>query len=164
MVDSAILTKASRLEARISYRFNDIRLLRDAIVLKGFENEVDNAFRKGIRKYDISILANLGDTVIDLLATEYLILKHDIENTGEVTERRQRMVCRNRLTRLGHNFQLDKYLTMSDGERRDIYRSAMLGEAVESLIGAVYLDVADNDSGLDDARNVLTQMDFFSED
>lgn len=52
---------------------------------------------------------------------------------------------------------------MSEGERLDLGRSAILGEAVESLIGAVYLDGVRQD-GLANARNVLAQMDFFLEE
>lgn len=163
MVDAGILTRVSGLEARIHYRFDDKQLLYDATVRKGFENEPANAFVKEARRHDIEVLANLGDSVIDLLATEHLLLKHRIELTGELTERRKGMVCRDRLTLLGSRFHLGAHLTMSEGERFDLARSAILGEAVESLIGAVYLDGAGRD-GLANARNVLAQMDFFLEE
>jgi dsRNA-specific ribonuclease len=42
--------------------------------------------------------------------------------------------------------------------------STILGEAVESLIGAVYLDGVEQGSGLAGARAVLTQMGFFLEE
>ena len=163
MVDAGILTRVSRLEARIRYRFDDKQLLYDATVRKGFENEPVNAFVKDARRHDIEVLANLGDAVIDLLATEHLLLKHHIEVTGELTERRKSMVSRDRLTLLGRRFHLDAHLTMSDGERLDLGRSAILGEAVESLIGAIYLDGAGRD-GLASVRSVLAQVDFFLEE
>lgn len=163
MVDAGILTRVSKLETRIRYRFNDKQLLYDATVLRGFENEAANLFVKEARRHDIEVLANLGDSVIDLLATEHILLEQRIELTGELTEARQNRVCRDRLTLLGRRFHLEEHLTMSEGERLDLGRSAILGEAVESLIGAVYLDGVRQD-GLANARNVLAQMDFFLEE
>ena len=163
MVDADILTRVSGLETRIRYRFDDKQLLYDATVRRGFENEPANAFVREARRHDIEVLANLGDSVIDLLATEHILLKHRIELTGELTEMRQNLVCRDRLTLLGRRFHLEEHLTMSEGERLDLGRSAILGEAVESLIGAVYLDGVRQD-GIANARNVLAQMDFFLEE
>ncbi|KQM11835.1 hypothetical protein AOA80_05660 [Methanomassiliicoccales archaeon RumEn M1] len=162
MVDATIITRASRLESRIHYRFRDKQLLYDATVRKGFENEAANALVKNARQHDIEVLANLGDSVIDLLATEHLILEHHMDETSKLTEGRQRMVNRDRLTLLGRRFHLEEHLTMSEGERLDLGRSAMLGEAMESLIGAVYLDGAGRD-GLTNARKVLARMGFFTE-
>jgi dsRNA-specific ribonuclease len=53
---------------------------------------------------------------------------------------------------------------MSEGERLDLGRSAILGEAVESLVGAVYLDGVGRGANLRDARHVLARFDLFLKD
>lgn len=90
----------------------------------------------------------LGDAVLELAATEYLFAVSE-KPEGELTNYRSALVQREHLAAVAVDIKLGEYLLLSRGEEasggRD--RPSNLANALEALIGAIYLD-----RGFEDAR------------
>jgi ribonuclease-3 len=80
----------------------------------------------------------LGDVVLDLTMANYLYRSFPAEQEGELTKRKSRIVNRKNLNLLGKNMGLH-HLIQAKMRREDIHES-MVGNALEALIGAIYLD------------------------
>ena len=80
----------------------------------------------------------LGDVVLDLTMANYLYRTFPTEQEGELTKRKSRIVNRKNLNLLGKNMGLH-HLIQAKMRREDIHDS-MVGNALEALIGAIYLD------------------------
>lgn len=90
----------------------------------------------------------LGDAVLQLVTTEYLYQLTD-KPEGELTSWRSALVQGNHLCEIGRELKIGQYLFLSRGEEasggRD--KDSTLANAIEALIGAIYLD-----QGLEAAR------------
>lgn len=84
-------------------------------------------------------LEYLGDAVLGAVVADYLFKKYPYKDEGFLTEIRSRMVNRESLNNLGRNLGLDKILHFDSSLRKESYRT-IYGNALEALIGAVYLD------------------------
>ncbi len=82
-------------------------------------------------------LEYLGDAVLGTIVAEYLFKKYPNGNEGFLTKMRSKIVKRNSLNRIGDEMGLDVLLTEYNRTRLS---SSMLGNAVEALVGAVYLE------------------------
>ena len=82
-------------------------------------------------------LEYLGDAVLGTIVAEYLFNKYPTTDEGFLTKMRSKIVKRNSLNKIGDKMGLDVILQEFNNMR--LSRS-MLGNAVEALIGAVYLD------------------------
>jgi ribonuclease III len=83
-------------------------------------------------------LEYLGDAVLGTIVAEYLFNKYPNGDEGFLTKMRSKMVKRNSLNRIGDEMGLDIILQEYNNAR--LSRS-MLGNAVEALVGAVYLEL-----------------------
>jgi ribonuclease-3 len=84
----------------------------------------------------------LGDAVLELVVTEYLYLNYP-NPEGELTNWRAALVNGQSLADIGQTLELESYMLMSRGEQKDKNSKArrfILANAVESVIGAIYLD------------------------
>lgn len=84
-------------------------------------------------------LEYLGDAVLGAVVADYLFKKYPYKDEGFLTEIRSRMVNRESLNQLGRNLGLDRILQFDNSLRKESYRT-IYGNALEALIGAVYLD------------------------
>ena len=84
-------------------------------------------------------LEYLGDAVLDTVISDYLFKKYPLRGEGFLTELRSKIVNRKRLGDIGEKLELIKFLDYDKGYVK--INSTILGNAVEALIGAVYLDV-----------------------
>jgi ribonuclease-3 len=80
----------------------------------------------------------LGDSVLGMVVAEYLFKKYPFKDEGFLTEIRSRIVNRESLNVLARRIGLDKLIEF-DGQR-NFHRTSMFGDAMEALIGAIYLD------------------------
>ena len=80
----------------------------------------------------------LGDSVLGMIVAEYLFKKYPFKNEGFLTEIRSRIVNRESLNIVARRIGLDKLIEF-DGQR-NYHRTSMFGDAMEALIGAIYLD------------------------
>lgn len=82
-------------------------------------------------------LEYLGDAILGTIVAEYLFRKYPNRNEGFLTKMRSKIVNRKVLNQIADKMGLDVYIMRSNHSR--LSRS-MLGNALEALIGAVYLD------------------------
>ena len=84
-------------------------------------------------------LEYLGDAILNAVVADYLFSKFPFKDEGFLTEIRSRIVNRESLNDIGRQLGLNQLLVYDNGLRRESYRT-IFGNALEALIGAVYLD------------------------
>ena len=95
----------------------------------------------------------LGDAILGALIAEYLFKKYPNQDEGYLTELRSRIVRRETMNNVALRMGLNKLVTYNQNDR-GLNRSHIFGNALEALIGAVYLD-----QGFDVSRNfILNQI------
>jgi ribonuclease-3 len=127
----------SKLQDSIGYTFSDQKLLQQAVTHRSYLNE-NPAWPVGHNER----LEFLGDAVLELVVTEYLYEHYPDQPEGEMTNWRAALVNAIMLSEISHEFDLNAYMLLSRGEARDMGRARqyILANAMESLIGAMYLD------------------------
>lgn len=125
------------LEEKIGYVFRDKKLLRLAMTHSSFANE------KTVRKQENNErLEFLGDAVLELVSSQFLFEKYPEKPEGFLTELRASMVCEPTLALCAQEISLGKFLRLGRGEEHTggRQRPSITSDALEALIGAVYLD------------------------
>ncbi len=124
-------------ETLLEYTFVDNDLLRQALVHRSYLNE-NPSFPLGHNER----LEYLGDAVLELVVSEHLY--HTYPNPeGDLTNWRASLVNAKTLSDVAKELDLDAWLFMSRGETKDKQSKArqnIHANAIESLIGAMYLD------------------------
>ncbi|MBC6611601.1 ribonuclease III [Hymenobacter sp. BT507] len=82
----------------------------------------------------------LGDAVLGTIVAEYLFRKFPYEQEGFLTEMRSRIVNRESLNQLALKLGLDKLVQLDATQGRAARSRSVNGNALEALVGAVYLD------------------------
>ncbi len=137
----------SQFEKSIGISFKDKSLLRQAFVHRSYINEnKDAGFGHNER------LEFLGDAVLELVITDYLYKKYSDKTEGELTSYRSALVNSTTLAMVSTKLQMNEYLVLSRGEAKDTGRArqVILANAIEALIGAIYLD-----QGYDGAQDFI---------
>ncbi len=128
----------SKLEKIINIKFKKIDFLKQALVHRSYLNE-HSGFPLGHNER----LVFLGDAVLEIITTEYLFHHFPDKPEGELTNWRASLVNSKMLAQIAHEIELEKFLFLSKGEAGDKNfkaRQYILANAVEALIGAIYLD------------------------
>ena len=129
--------KLKELEKRIGYKFQDFSLLKHALMHSSYTNE------KHLPKYQCNErLEFLGDAVLELVSSEFLFLENPKEPEGKLTKTRASMVCEPSLAFCARDIELGSYLLLGKGEEATggRTRESVTSDAMEALIGAIYLD------------------------
>ena len=84
----------------------------------------------------------LGDAVLELISSEYLFGELPRVSEGELTKTRASMVCEPSLAMCARDIDLGSYLLLGKGEEATggRMRDSITSDAMEALIGAIYLD------------------------
>lgn len=126
------------LQEKIGFKFKHEELLKEAVTHRSYLNENPTwKFRNNER------LEFLGDAVLELIVTEELFARLPDKEEGELTLYRAALVNSKMLTGVAEEIGLDRELLVSKGEARDWNgrgREAIAANAVEALIGGIYLD------------------------
>lgn len=136
------------LAKEIGVEFNNISFLKQAVTHRSFLNEN--------RSYELDHnerLEFLGDAVLELIVTEYLYKKFK-NPEGELTSWRSALVNGEMLAKVAQGLGVEKFLLMSRGEAKDVGRARqyLLANALEAIIGAIYLD-----QGYDSAKKFVLE-------
>jgi ribonuclease III, bacterial len=83
-------------------------------------------------------LEYLGDAVLDAVVADYLFKKFPRKKEGFLTQMRSKIVKRSNLDMIARNLGLD-YMVVSN-TNKNAYKKHIYGDALEALIGAIYLD------------------------
>lgn len=131
--------RAAELEAlqtRLGYRFVTARLLDEATTHSSWANERGGGPPHNER------LEFLGDAALGLMVAQELYERFPHVREGELTRMRSRLVSRAALTEVGRELRLERCLLLGKGEEEQggRERASVLTNAVEAVIGAVFLD------------------------
>ena len=131
------VSNLENLETVIGFTFKNKDFLKEALTHRSYLNENPGwPFSHNER------LEYLGDAVLELVVSEALFKKFPKAPEGKMTVLRAALVNYQMLGNVAANLRLDDFIFMSRGERADTSkaREVILANAIESLIGAVYLD------------------------
>ncbi|WP_077367394.1 ribonuclease III [Anaerosalibacter sp. Marseille-P3206] len=135
--NSERIESLSKFEEVIDYKFKDITILNRALTHSSYANE----HKKSSISYN-ERLEFLGDSVLSLIVSDYIYKKYPDYPEGDLTKLRAAVVCELALAYIAKNLKLGDYLLLGKGEEatggRD--RTSILADALEALIGAIYLD------------------------
>ncbi len=123
---------AKRVRQIIGFTPSNLVLFKLAFSHKSSQSEKKKGMQNNER------LEYLGDAVLGTIIAEYLFQKYPSANEGFLTKMRSKIVKRKSLNMIGDSMGVDMLLNEFNNTR--ISRS-MLGNAVEALVGAVYLEV-----------------------
>lgn len=135
------MTEMSLLQERIGYRFTVERYLITALTHASYLNE--NRQRDPLAESN-ERLEFLGDAVIEEIISTYLFETFPESAEGYLTEMRQHLVCESTLAHIASEIALGDFLRVGQGEIDHRHRPALLSDALEALIAAVYLDSGKN--------------------
>lgn len=141
----------SKLEKKIGIVFQNKDLIKQAVVHRSYINEHPQ-FELGHNER----LEFLGDAVLEIVVTEFLFLNYPKTPEGDLTNWRASLVNSKMLSIIAQEIGLEKYLYLSRGEAKDENSKArqyILANAVEALIGAIYLD-----QGIESAKKFVTKF------
>ena len=125
------------LENKIGFKFNDINLLKEAMTHRSYINENPSWKLPHNERLEF-----LGDAVLELAVTENLFQRFPEEPEGQLTSIRAALVNYQMLAQVARSVDLENYLLLSRGEKKDVGRAreVILANAMEAVIGAAYLD------------------------
>ena len=124
-------------EERIGYHFQNKKLLFQALTHSSFANEHHQPKHTNNERLEF-----LGDAVLEIVTSEFLFQKYPKHSEGELSRMRASMVCEPTLAFCTRDLELGKYLLLGKGEDMTggRERKSILSDALEAVIGAVYLD------------------------
>ena len=124
------------LSKKIGVSFKEISLLQQAVTHRSYLNENRDYMLDHNERLEF-----LGDAVLELIVTEHLYNKFN-NPEGELTSWRSALVNGEMLAKVAKNIGVEEFLLMSRGEARDTGRARqyLLANAMEAIIGAIYLD------------------------
>ena len=124
------------LEERLEYRFHDLALLDTALTHTSYVKGDGRASAHNER------LEFLGDAVLELCTSEYLYLRFPDYDEGAMTRLRAQAVCEGALYQVAREYGLGAMLLLGRGEDHSGGREkpSILSDAVEAVIGALYID------------------------
>jgi ribonuclease-3 len=127
-------------------------LLEEALTHRSFANERRS---RGSRLRDNQRLEFLGDAVLGLCVSELLMAAFPDADEGQLSRMRSNLVNAELLAEYGRSIELSPALQLGKGALAsgDHQQSNVLADAVEALVGAVYLD-----QGLDGARELVQRV------
>ncbi len=148
------------LESRLGYNFNNISLLKNALVHTSYANEVRNGVTSNER------LEFLGDSVLSLIVSDHIFNKFPNMPEGELTRLRASLVCEKALCGFARELDLGHFLYLGKGEDkgggRD--RDSILADAFEAVLAAIYLDGGMAAAKKHVMRFVLREIDAHTEE
>ena len=129
--------KLEKLQEMIGYQFKDPGLLTHALTHSSYANEKHWDKTRCNERLEF-----LGDAVLELVSSEFLFFADRKMPEGELTKTRASMVCEPSLAFCAREIELGKYLFMGRGEENTggRERDSITSDALEALIGAIYLD------------------------
>lgn len=129
--------KFLELEKKIGYKFENFDLLVNAMTHSSYANEHHISYTGNNERLEF-----LGDAVLEITSSEFLFHKYPDLPEGKLTKKRASMVCEPTLALCAREIPLGDYLLLGKGEEATggRKRDSIVSDAMEALIGAIYLD------------------------
>ena len=131
------MSDLKKFQELIGYTFKNEQLLKQALTHSSYANE------KHLKKLsDNERLEFLGDAVLEVVSSEFLFQNYPELTEGQLTKLRASIVCEATLASCTESVSLGDYLFLGKGEDRTggRTRKSVLSDAMEAVIGAIYLD------------------------
>lgn len=125
------------LEERIAYEFKNKNLFTQALTHSSYANEHRLDHSRCNERLEF-----LGDAVLEIVTSEFLYRKYETLPEGDLTKIRASIVCEPTLAYCAGDIELGQYLYLGKGEDATggRNRNSVVSDAMEALIGAIYLD------------------------
>lgn len=123
---------ARKLRSILGFTPKRLNLFKLAFYHKSMKNTTD-----GVDHYNNERLEYLGDALLSTIVADYLFKKYPNKDEGFLTKMRSKIVKRTSLNTLAEQMGLDLILS---GFSQGKLSSAMMGNALEALVGAIYLE------------------------
>ena len=138
------------LQRTIGYTFHRPELLEMALCHSSYVNE-----HRKRGETDNERLEFLGDAVLELVSSDFIFHEYPEMPEGDMTRLRASLVCEPTLAVCARAFGLPAYIRLGKGEELTGGRNrpSIISDALEALIGAIYLD-----GGLDAARSFIMRF------
>lgn len=139
-----------KLENSMDYAFKNRELLIEAMTHSSFKNE--NREYKGNNNERMEFF---GDSILSFVITEYLFSKLSNQPEGGLTKARATIVCEETLSETAKALNLGEFMRFGKGEviTGGKERPSILADALEALIGAIYLD-----SNIENAKEFILRI------
>lgn len=123
-------------EDKVGISFKNKNLLLEALTHRSYLNERPDWHLNHNERLEF-----LGDAVLEMVVTEFLFNKYG-DPEGVLTSWRAALVNAVMLAEIAKKIDLNEYILLSQGEKKDIGRARLyiLANAIEAVIGAIYLD------------------------
>ena len=146
-----------KLQKRLGVKFKNEGFLKQSLVHRSYLNEHPD-FNVGHNER----LEFLGDAVLEIVVTEFLYLHFTETPEGDLTNWRASLVNAKMLYEVARELGIEECLYLSKGESRDKdkkSRQFILANAVEAVIGAMYLDQGIETAKKFISQNVISKLD-----
>lgn len=142
-------TEIKQVQEALGYTFRNPQILMTALTHSSYSREAGNGCQCNER------LEFLGDAFFDAIIGEELYRMFPDREEGWLSRIRATIVCEKSLAQAAHRLQLGQYLLLGHGEEKTGGRSreSILADAMEAIIGAVYLD-----GGFPSARTTVLRL------
>lgn len=150
MLSSDRKEKIKVLLHKLNIEIKDIKIFDEALTHPSYNME--GHINKG---YDYERLEFLGDSVLRVLAAEYLYEKYPTYDEGKLTKIRSCIVSDRFLAKIAEQMEYYKYIELGQGEEKDKGRQkeSILACTFEAVLGAIYLSV-----GFHKAKDFIYEM------
>lgn len=137
------MSASEHLQQRIGHAFTDPSLLAQALTHRSFGTPHNER------------LEYVGDALLDFVIAERLYQRFDQAREGDLSRMRAVLVREQTLHELALELELGTALRLGEGEQRSggAQRPSILADALEAVLGAVYLD-----AGLAAAQSVIDRL------
>ena len=128
---------SGELEARLGYYFYNKELLIKALTHKSYTYYFKKEYTSSNERLEF-----LGDSVLGLIISEFLINKMPAEHEGKLTKIKSFIVSETSLYKVAENIGIERYILLGKSEfsSQNHDKSSIISDAVEAIIGAIYLD------------------------
>ena len=125
------------LEKKVGYQFKNFDLITMAMTHSSYANE-----HKIDKIYNNERIEFLGDAVLEIVTSKFLYTTYPKHHEGDLTKMRASIVCEQTLALSAEEIGLGEYLLLGKGEEKTggRHRASVVSDAMEALIGAIYLD------------------------
>ena len=127
----------NKLARKLSYTIRDPQLFRQALLHRSYLQVLDDDSASSNERLEF-----LGDSILNVVVSEYVYQEYPRAEEGELTKIRARMVNRKALAAYARQFDLWDFVLVSASAAQSAGRGSesILADAFEALIAALYLD------------------------
>ena len=130
----------------MGHSFGEVALLRLALTHSSWINQNPDSQHNERLEF-------LGDSVMGMAVTAYIYQHYPQLSEGQLSKLRAGVVSAASLGKVGQRIQLDKWVLVEASAVQNLAESSILGNTIEAIIGAVYLD-----AGWEAARQVALAL------